>query len=988
MQSILRFLSAVLIFLPMLVSAQTARTLKGVVTDENNAPLSGVSITVKGTRKAVVTDAQGRFSINVAGPDASLEISYVGYTSTEIRAGDERTFSVSLHSNGGQMNDVVVTGYGQSAKKNITGAVTSIPAEEFNAGVISTPGELLAGKVAGINITKSGDPNEQPVVILRGASTLRTGSAQQPLYVIDGVPDASIDLVAPSDIATIDVLKDASATAIYGARAANGVIMITTRKPKTGQTRLAYNAYVAAEQVSKRIDMLSAPELRQYLINQGAPLVGGHSNGNFDDSVNNNWQDQVQRTGVSHNHNIFFGGNTGNTIFGASINYFNNQGIMKTTGLQRTTIRANIEHHVFNDRLRLVLNVMDASSIANQLPGTGGNVSPVYGAMLTYMPTLRAIEPGGGYSTEYPQGPLNPVSLINNNSDQSKAKTFLANALGEVKILPGLKYTLSLTEQTTDTTTDIYFNSLSELARGLNGQASSTTTESSKKLAESYFNYDKSFGEHTIRLLGGYSWEEDKLGQGFGVTTQNFPNDRLGANNLAVSSPPANTVSFVNSNIGVLRLISYYARVNYQFGEKYLFQASIRDDGSSAFGANHRWGYFPAASAGWRITKEDFMASTSGWLDDLKLRVGYGVTGNSLGFDPLIAQEQFGIVGRAYTNGSYLDGIGPVQNANPNLRWESTATTNVGADFSLLKGFLSGSIDLYDKTTSNLIWSYPVSATQFPVTNLTTNIGKISNKGIELQLNASLVKTRDFTWRSAFNLAHNINKVLSITNSEFDNQYVYTAFLGGKGQSGNWSQIIEPGHPIGTFDIWHYMGKNAQGVSLFQGSAKGDTTSSPTTANYVIAGNAQPQLLMGWSNTFTYKGFDLNFFFRAVTGNKILNATLATLNDPIDAKTQNLPKFSLHESFNDINSTYISDRFLERGDYLRLDNATIGYTFPIHSKAVSRLRAYVSANNLFVLTGYRGIDPEINIGGLTPGIDNNNYYPKTRSFQFGVNANF
>jgi TonB-linked SusC/RagA family outer membrane protein len=983
MKSILRFLLAATLFLPAVLSAQTSRPLKGVVTDENNAPLSGVSVSVKGTRKAVVTDAQGRFLINVSGPDAILEISYVGYASAEIRAGDERTFSVSLHSTGGQMNDVVVTGYGLSAKKNITGAVTSIPAEEFNVGVISTPGELLAGKVAGINITKSGDPNEQPVVILRGASTLRTGSAQQPLYVIDGVPDASIDLVAPSDIATIDVLKDASATAIYGARAANGVIMITTRKPKAGQTRLAYNAYVAAEQVTKRIDMLSAPQLRQYLTLQGAPLVGGHANGNFDDSVNNNWQDQVQRTGVSHNHNIYFGGNTGNTIFGGSINYFNNQGIMKNTSLERTTIRASIEQHAFNDRLRLALNVMDASSNANLYPVAGD----VYGAMLTYMPTLRAIEPGGTYSTEYPVGPLNPISLINNNSDQSKAKTFLANALGEVKILPGLKYTLSLTEQTTDTTTEIYLNSISELARGLNGEASSSTTESSKKLAESYFNYDKSFGQHTIRLLGGYSWEEDKLNKGFGVTTQNFPNDRLGANNLGVSTPPANTVSFVNSSIGVLRLISYYARVNYQFGEKYLFQASIRDDGSSAFGANHRWGYFPAVSAGWRISKEDFMAPASTWLDDLKLRIGYGVTGNSLGFDPLIAQEQFGITGRAYTNGSFLDGIGPVQNANPDLRWESTATTNVGADFSLRKGFLSGSIDYYDKITSNLIWSYPVSATQFPVTSLTTNIGKISNKGVELQLNANLIRTHDFSWRSSFNIAHNVNNVISISNSEFNNQYVYTAFLGGKGQSGNWSQIIEPGHPIGTFDIWHYMGKNAQGVTLMR-SAKGDTTSSPTTADYYIAGNAQPKLLMGWSNTFTYKGFDLNFFFRAVTGNKILNGTLATLNDPIDAKTQNLPKFSLHESYNDINSTYISDRFLEKGDYLRLDNATLGYTFPIHSKAVTRLRAYVSAGNLFVITGYRGIDPEINIGGLTPGIDDNNYYPKTRSFQFGVNANF
>ena len=980
MKAILRLLFLAILSFPVMLFAQSARTVKGLVTDENNTPLSGVSVMIKGTHKTTVTDGDGRFSISVPGNDAKLQFSYVGYTAKEIAAGEEKSLTVSLAGRGSQMNDVVVTGYGQSSKRTITGAITSVSAEEFNVGVISSPGELLAGKVPGINITKSGDPNEQPVVILRGASTLRTGSAQQPLYVIDGVPDASIDLVAPSDIATIDVLKDAAATAIYGARAANGVIMITTRRPKSGQFRLSYNAYAAAEKVSKRIDMLTAPQLRSYLIANGSPLVGGHANGNFDDSVNNNWQDQVQRTGFSHNHNIYFGGNTGPTVFGASINYLNNQGIMKGSSLERTTIRGNIEHHLFNDRLKLGLNIMNASSNASQIP------SQVYGAMLTYMPTLRAIEPDGTYSTEYPNGGLNPVSLINNNTNQSKARTFLANAMAEVKILPGLKYTLSLTTQTQDTTTQIYLNSKSELARTLNGEASVSQTESTKKLAESYFNYEKSFGSHVIRLLGGYSWEEDHLGLGFGTTTQNFPNDQLGSNNLAVSSPPANTVTFTNSHIGTLRLISYYARVNYQYDDKYLFQASIRDDGSSAFGVNNRWGYFPAVSAGWRISKERFMENVR-FFDELKLRVGYGVTGNSLGFDPLIAQVQYGITGRAVTNGSILDGIGPTQNPNPNLKWESTATANVGADFSILKGILSGSLDYYNKTTSDLIWSYPVSATQFPVTSFTTNIGKITNKGVELQLNATPIRTKDFTWKSSFNIAHNANNVMSITNSQFNNQYVYTAFVGGKGQSGNWSQIIEPGHPIGTFDIWHYMGKNAKGVSVMR-TAKGDTTTNPTTADYYIAGNAQPKLLLGWSNTFTYKSFDLNFFFRAVTGNKILNATLATLNDPIDAKTQNLPTFSLHESFNDIHSTYISDRFLENGAYLRLDNATLGYTFKLHTHAVNRLRAYVSANNVFVVTGYRGIDPEINIGGLTPGIDANNYYPKTRSFQFGVNATF
>jgi iron complex outermembrane receptor protein len=978
MKAILRFLFLALF--PVALYSQSNKTVKGVVTDENKNPLSGVSVTVKGTRKATVTDADGKFSLSVPGSDAMLVFSYVGYSAREVAAGDGGTLAVSLSGRGSQMNDVVVTGYGQSTKRNITGSVASISAEDFNVGVITTPGELLAGKVPGINITKSGDPNDQPVVILRGASTLRTGSAQQPLYVIDGVPDASIDLVAPSDIATIDVLKDAAATAIYGARAANGVIIITTRRPKTGQSRLSYNAYVAAEKVSRRISMLTAPQLRNYLVANGNPLIGGHSNGNFDDSVNNNWQDQVQRTGLSHNHNICYGGNTGNTVFGASINYLSNQGIMKNSSLDRTTIRANIEHHAFDDRLKLGLNVMNASSNASQIP------SQVFGSMLTYMPTLRAIEPDGTYSTEYPQGGLNPVSLINNYSSNSKARTFLANALGEVKIVPGLKYTLSLTTQTQDTTSNIYYKSTSELARGLNGAATVSQTESTKKLAESYFTYEKSFGIHSVKLLGGYSWEEDHLGLGFGTSTQNFPNDQLGANNLAVSSPPANTVTFINSHIGTLRLISYYARVNYQLGEKYLFQASIRDDGSSAFGANHRWGYFPAVSAGWRISKESFMDNVR-LFDDLKLRVGYGVTGNSLGFDPLIAQVQYGITGRAYTNGSVLDGIGPTQNPNPDLQWESTATTNIGADFSLLKGLLSGSLDYYIKTTSNLIWSYPVSATQFPVTTLTTNIGKIRNSGIELQLNAAPIRTRDFSWKTSFNIAHNDNNVLSISNHQFNNQYVYTAFLGGKGQTNNWSQIIEPGHPIGTFDTWHYMGKNASGVTVMR-TAKGDTTTNPTTADYYTAGSAQPKLLLGWSNTFTFKGFDLNFFFRAVTGNKIMNATLASLNDPIDAKTQNLPTFSLHESFNDIHSTYISDRFLENGSYLRLDNATLGYTLPIHSHTVNRLRVYVSANNVFVITGYRGIDPEINIGGLTPGIDNNNYYPKTRTFQFGVNANF
>jgi TonB-linked SusC/RagA family outer membrane protein len=981
MKAIQRLLFLAFLFLQTMAHAQSANILKGVVTDENGAPLAGVSVMVKGSHKAVITDAEGRYSISVNSSATILQFSYVGYTPQDISAGDQKALTVALTSRGGQMNDVVVTGYGQSTKKSITGAVASISAEDFNVGVISTPGELLEGKVAGINVTKSGDPNEQPVVILRGASTLRTGAAQQPLYVIDGVPDASIDLVAPSDIATIDVLKDASSTAIYGARAANGVIMITTRRPKSGQSRLAYNAYVAAESVSKRISMLTGDQLRQYLIKNGSPLVTGNSNGDYDDSLaNTNWQNQVQQTGISQNHNIYFGGNTGKTVFGASINYFNNQGIMKGTSLQRTTVRASVEHRLFNDRLKLALTLLNSNSTSDQIP------SQVFGNMLGFMPTLNVKEAGGAYSTEYPYGPLNPVALIANNSDQSKAKSFLANARGEVIILPGLKYTLSLTEQTTDTTTNTYENSQSELARGLNGEASSYTTESTKQLAESYFSYDHNFGLHNIKLLGGYSWEQDVLGKGFGVTTQNFSNDQVGANNLAFSNPPAGTIVLSNSNIGTLRLISYYARVNYSFADKYLLQASIRDDGSSAFGANNHWGYFPAVSGGWRLSKESFLQDAA-FLDELKLRVGYGVTGNSLGFDPLISQLQYGITGRFLSDGQLINAIGVTQNANPDLKWESTATTNIGSDFSFWKGLLSGTLDYYIKTTSNLIWSYPVSATQYPYPNLTTNIGKISNKGVELMLNATPVKTHDFSWRTTLTAAHNTNKILSLSNSQFNEQSVNTAFLGGQGQSDNWSQILKVGQPIGTFDIWHYAGKNQNGVSQIL-SANGNDTLTPTTADFRVAGNAQPKLLLGWVNTFTYKQFDLNFFLRAVIGNKILNATLAGLNNPSNAHFQNLPTFSLSESFNDFNSYLISDRFLESGSYLRLDNATLGYTLPVRSSSINRLRFYTSVNNAFIITKYRGIDPEVTIGGLTPGIDNGNYYPKTRSYLLGVNVIF
>ncbi len=964
---------------------QAPITLKGVITDENNTPLAGVSIIVKGTQKAVSTDAEGKYSISIDGPGSVLQVSYIGFIQKEIKVGKEKDINITLVSQAKQLNDVVVIGYGTAAKKDVTGSITTVKSEEFNPGVLTTPAELLQGKVAGLNVTKSGDPNAAPAVVLRGPSNIRSTGTSEPFYVIDGVPGASIDLLAPADIESIDVLKDASATAIYGTRAANGVIMITTRRSKPGQTRLSYNAYGAREQVSKQISMLTGDQLRTYLKNNGDSLKKGVD----DDGSNTNWQDLAERIGYSQSHNISFGGATNSTDFGGSGTYLKNNGILKNTSLERTTIRGYLNQRFFDNRLRLGIALTNSHTKNNDI--VQGSVLP---GILFYLPTVSPYNADGTYKENFTRtgsGPLNPLSLLNNNFSLTDDNKTLINAVAQVDIIKGLKYTLTFANQRDQNLYNFYANSQSGIFRNYNGEAVRKSYLNTSTVVESYFNYDRTFGEHSVKLLGGYTYQQDRNNDGFGVTTQNFSNDNLTYNNLFLSNPSGLAqVPFDNNPISTLRLISYYGRVQYNYKDKYLFQASLRNDGSSAFGVNHRWGYFPAVSAGWNIASEDFMKNIE-IIDLLKLRAGYGVSGNSTGFNAFSSLLVYGspAAPKYLYNGNITNAIAPVRNDNPDLKWESTATTNIGIDFGILKNRISGSVDYYIKKTSDLIYDqYPVSATQYIVPQYIANVGSIKNSGIEVTINATPVKTRDFTWRTSANVAHNKNVVENLSNSKFVINYIQTAQLGGKGQSGNYSQIIQTGYALGTFNLWHYLGKNQNGVSTYQ-KADGSTTAvQPLTTDARPAGNAQPSLVYGWSNNFYYKGFDLGFLVRGVLGNKILNATLAGLNNPVDAHFQNIPTFTLGESHKDINAYLISDRFLESGSYLRLDNATLGYTIKPHTTSVKSIRVYATGTNLFVITKYRGIDPEMNMGGLTPGIDNQNFYPKTRTYILGVSANF
>lgn len=959
-----------------------SQTIKGIVTDETNSPLPGVSVTIKGTSFGVTTNADGAYTIKADGPSTVLRFSFIGSITKEETVGSRKVINVTLLGDQKQLKDVVVIGYGTSSKKEVTSSITTVKAADFNAGVLSTPAELLQGKVAGLNITKSGDPNATPATVLRGPSTI-TGSTE-PFYVIDGVPGASIDLLAPADIESIDVLKDASATAIYGNRASNGVIIVTTRHAKSGQNHLSYSSYVSTEAASNQIHMLDADQLRKYLAdNKQAPLTPVTN----DDGSNTNWQKLVERRSYSQNQNLSFSGASGNADYGVTANYMTNSGIIKNSSMDRVILKGYVNQRFFNDRLKLGLSISNSHTINNDVP-----TSTIVSQSVFYLPTVSPYNPDGSYKEYFDRtgsGNRNPLSLIYNNIIKTDDSKTLYNGIATVDILKGLKYTFNASVQSDQTNGSTYYNSQSGIGIGLNGVAIKSAYLNTRTVLESFFNYDRDFGKHSVKLVGGYSYEYDKANDGFGVSTQNFIDDALTYNNISFSNPTQlSQISLQSNPVSATKLISFYGRAQYSFNSKYLFQASLRNDGSSVFGINNRWGYFPSVSAGWNISDEEFMKSIT-TIDNLKLRAGYGVSGNSSGINPFSALVIYGASGKFLYNGNITNAISPIQNDNPNLKWESTSTLNIGLDFGLLKDRISGSVDYYTKNTSNLLFGgYNVSTTQYFVSTIAANVGSVKNKGVELALNFVPVKTGSFTWRSSMTAAHNHNVVGNLSNAQFQTPFIQVAQVGGKGQSGIYSQRIQEGYALGTFYLWHYMGKNAAGVSTYQKPDGTITAQQPLSTDAMMSGNAQPSLIYGWNNSFFYKNFDLNFLVRGVLGNKILNATLASLNDPADSKVQNIPTFTLGESFNDVNAYLVSDRYLESGSYLRLDNATLGYTIKPHNQSIKAIRLYLSGNNLFLITNYRGIDPEINIGGQTPGIDNNNYYPKTRSFLFGVSATF
>ena len=975
--------SASLLLCSTAAMAQSQKS--GVIKDANGEPLIGVTVLEQGTSNGTVTDVNGRYTLKTTKPNAKLKVSYIGYESQVITPGQ----SVTLSANDATLNEVVVVGYGTMRRKDVTSSITTVNAKDLDKGVYTDPAQMLQGKVAGLVISSSGDPNGSSSITLRGSSSLREGEAMQPYYVIDGIPGMDISMVAPDDIESIDVLRDATATAIYGSKAANGVIIITTKKGTEGKTNVSYNGYVAFDNALKTLDMASAAELRA-----SGEVVE-------DEGANTDWQDEVLRTGVSHNHNLSISGGNKQTKYIASLNYIDHDGVIRGTEMNRVNGRALITTKVLKDRLTLSAGINAMRGVHKGVP-VGRNGESVLDAMNYYSPTNPVRnEDGSWFKSDIGSQNYNPLSMIKEDSNEFEWRRMQYIGKASLNIIDGLVLNANYSYNSKQKVYSYYNSSLSQLPYGgTKGKAHRDTRLGHDQTFETYLNYDLTLAKvHKLSLMAGYSWEERVNNDGFGVSVYNFYNDQLGFKNLAYGNF-INGMSDVDSGVEeIVRNISFYGRANYSYDGKYLLQATVRRDGSSVFGANNRWGTFPSVSAAWNIAEETFMKD--GIFDQLKLRAGYGVSGNALGFGAYSAYTLFGLnSGSSFTyNGVTYSKIEATQNGNKDLKWETTKMFNVGVDFAFLDSRLSGSIEFYSKKTSDLIWSYDVSTNIYPVGYMNANVGDITNTGIELTINAVPVKTKDFTWQTTVNLAHNKNKVEKLSNKKFSVDYKDWGDpnIGGISSNGEVERIKE-GESLGTFWTYEWAGYNDHGQSTYYvhdattGERTGEVTTTPEKKDKTKVGCALPKVTYGWNNTLTYKKWALTAFFQGNIGNKIMNATRAHYsNKALLSAGKNVLADALKDKYFTSDNTYYypSDRYLENGSFFRLSTLSLAYTFDNLDGWLKSVQVYGTAKIVFSITGYKGLDPDINLGGLEPGLDKREtFYPHTRSFILGVKVNF
>lgn len=946
------------------IEQQQDRTVQGVVVNKNGETLPGVSVLVKGTQIGVTTDMDGRFTLKVPAGSKLIQFSFIGMQTREIPVSSKSAMRVVLDDDMVALDEVVAIGYGSVSKKDLTGSVVNLSDKTFNKGVVTSAEQLIAGQVAGLVVTKSGgDPTEGSTMRLRGTTSLLGGNA--PLVVIDGVPGASMNIVSPQDIESISVLKDASAAAIYGARSANGVIIITTKKGKEGRATVSYDGYFGVEKIANNLDMLSADQWRQYVKENNLDAV--------DYGGNTAWHKEIFRTGYSQNHNLSLTGGSKETHYRASVNFLDQKGIVLKNDLQRINASFSLEQSALDDKLMIRLNANTTLEKWHDVPD-----QTVYTYSYNLNPTIPIYNEDGSYKEVLGHAYYNPIAVLNQLTSEKKRNYFQGRLQADYKILPSLTASINGSLSRNNYLDGFYAPRASKPGEAEKGRAKRSTSENTSNLLEANLTYDKIFGLHKVNAIVGYSYQ-DFSAESFSAQNRNFATDLFSYNNLGAGNKlqPDDVKSNKESN----RLISFYGRATYSFNNKYTATATVRRDGSSRFGKNNRWGIFPSGSLAWRMSEEDFMKDIS-FIDDLKLRVSYGITGNQ-DIPNYRTMSLYGTYGYYYSNGEFFTQYAPSQNPNPDLKWEQTAQLNVGLDYYLLGGKLRGSIEYYNKQTSNLLYDYPVPSPPYQFSSMIANVGKVSNKGIEIVIESTPIRNKNFSWDLSFNFSKNKNMVESLSNEEFQRDEVYTGAASISGLQET-SQILKAGYPLGTFYGAKYIGQDENGIFQYEDVSK--------DGQFVYAddrtdiGCAQPDFTINLTNSFEYKNFTLSFLLRGVFGNDVLNGSALYLNDISRMPGNNVLTSALGIAKQKL---VYSSYYIEDGSFVRLDNLQVGYNFKLGENAkVKKLRVYLTGNNLFVITKYKGIDPEVSQDGIVFGIDAQKYYPKTRSFTAGVNISF
>lgn len=959
-------------------------TLTGIVRGKDSVALAGASLRNVKTQFISITDGNGRFSLP-ASPGDLLDCSFVGYTNQQILVGSVSSVNIYLQESTVLLSDIIVIGYGTGLRRDVVGAVAKISAADFNAGIITHPLLQLQGKLAGVQITQpGGDPNGDFTVRIRGATSIE---GQPPLVVIDGVAiddfNRAITTVNPADIESYDILKDASAAAIYGARGANGVILITTKKGNPGKSIVEYNGFTGIDMVANQIKVLTADEWRY------ATAVTG--DGAHDKGANTNWQKEIERIGLTQNHQVGISGGSNQLAFRGSLGYTNQQGIILNSGKEMITARLSAQQA--NSDKRLLINYALSGSVINRslLPdqsSTGqaqGGGSSLFSLALTALPVVPVRNTDGTYYNEHsPTLSANPSQMLNDIYSKKRESFFQGSVKADYEIINGLKAgffgALSMGH-------DVYDYADPRIAQPFSYLATKADANKEILSADAHINYVKDWGQHHLQFTGVFEYNRF-LNDGFSLTAHGFQFPDFLNNNFSAATQISTTD--ISSYKNEVRLVSTLGRAMYHYRDRYFVTINFRRDGSSKFGPNHQWGTFPSVALAWRLSEEGFIKKHS-WINNLRLRGSYGLTGNQENLPANAYQLLYGVGGAFLYNHQFLQGYGSIREYNPDLRWEVRRSLNVGLDFSLLENRIYGTLDVYNDHTSDMLFNYSLPQPPFLNGEVLANAANATNTGIEISMGTVIRKTARFQWNVQLNVSRARNSITNLAGQfvgvslDITNRH-YGYALGG-GLSDAYVTQIQKGYPAGVFWLPVHAGFDANGKELFntydkEGNWTGTKVSYTDQDRQYI--DPTPDFSWGLTNSFFVGRFDASIFLRGVQGQKIFANTLLNLQSPVYLPGSNVSPEALTNGFT--GQPQPSNLWIKDGSYARLQNVSVGYTL-VHLRGLSKLRIYGTATNLFVFTSYRGVDPEVNVEGSQRYIDSS-YYPKSRGFLIGVQATF